>query len=401
MANKLIIHFREHSNELVDWALVDSTGHLLDSKTSFPLQDIQPPKAHCNLVAIIPATLLTLTTVEIPHTTQTKLVQAVPFAIETTTAANIDSLHFAIGTRNADDYLNIAYLDKALMQEWHSKLTAISCDLTSMYPDNLLLPLPENGWSIFIDAETALVRTGPQTGFNIDSDTLVTILQALAAENPPATIAVHNLTASSVLGKQLQTLKIPVDFHPKATYFELISADLTAPTAINLLQNNYRPRTKWLKMNKPWRIASQLAVLWLIIMFVGNIAQLVSLKYQQYRLNHTITHLYQQVFPTATTIDNVQAKITAELHKYQAPFQSQGLIDLLGKAGTIIHNSKTIKLQNIEFRDKQLQIQLTANSFATLDKLAAALKSQGLQVKRDKATTQNNLVSTKLTIGTK
>ena len=65
------------------------------------------------VVAFVPATLVRLATVKVPARQPAKVLQAVPYALEDQVAEDVESLHFAVGTRLEDGSHPVAILARA------------------------------------------------------------------------------------------------------------------------------------------------------------------------------------------------------------------------------------------------------------------------------------------------
>jgi len=56
--------------------------------------------------------------------------------------------------------------------DWLSRLNEAGASPDVLVPETLALPLSQGSWTILLDTEGALVRTGPQAGFAVDPPNL-------------------------------------------------------------------------------------------------------------------------------------------------------------------------------------------------------------------------------------
>src|SRR3546814_16716794 len=76
-------------------------------------------------------------TVEVPARQPAKVLQAAPFVLEEQLAEDVDTLHFALGARQADHRWPLAIVSQTRMQAWLALLQDFAIHADAMVPDVL------------------------------------------------------------------------------------------------------------------------------------------------------------------------------------------------------------------------------------------------------------------------
>ncbi|QLH42222.1 MAG: hypothetical protein HWD59_05505 [Coxiellaceae bacterium] len=80
MKNKLFIYL--DTPEQVAWLLCDATGNIVHTLTQSTLADLTTIAATAEVIVVVPATDVLLTTVELPQLNKKQLINAIPYALE-------------------------------------------------------------------------------------------------------------------------------------------------------------------------------------------------------------------------------------------------------------------------------------------------------------------------------
>lgn len=115
---------------------------------------------------VVPTEQVRLLAVDLPLPNRAKRLEALPFAVEDRIADPLESVHLALGGELAPRRFLVAVVRHAVMAEWIATAEAAGLGHAAMVPDALLLGMPDAGaWSVILDADRALVRSGDGTGF--------------------------------------------------------------------------------------------------------------------------------------------------------------------------------------------------------------------------------------------
>ncbi len=136
------------------------------------------------VIVLVPSEQVILTEVAVPTANRQRQRLAVPYLLEDLLVADVDQLHFALGSYE-DGKVAVAVVAHEQMRHWMEQLAKAGIQPKFMAPDVLALPLREEAWSVALTGDMATIRTGLQSGFSCDADNLPLLLdQALQlAEN--------------------------------------------------------------------------------------------------------------------------------------------------------------------------------------------------------------------------
>src|SRR3546814_6630395 len=122
-------------------------------------------------------------TVEVPARQPAKVLQAAPFVLEEQLAEDVDTLHFALGARQADHRWPLAIVSQTRMQAWLALLQEFAIHADAMVPDVLALQTPDaTHCNALVDGDQVLVRSAHGSGFVCQFDDLPFCLELVDPE---------------------------------------------------------------------------------------------------------------------------------------------------------------------------------------------------------------------------
>ncbi|HET7922784.1 MAG TPA: type II secretion system protein GspL, partial [Gammaproteobacteria bacterium] len=138
MAETLFLHLPA-ADQAVGWLPVDTLGNRIGRVQQGGLTDAAAAARGRRLRVLVPGVHISLLRTSVPTRNPQKLLQAVPFALEDLLAEDIESLHFAIGPRDADG-CSVAVLQRARLEQWLQQLADAGLKADELIPDMLALP---------------------------------------------------------------------------------------------------------------------------------------------------------------------------------------------------------------------------------------------------------------------
>src|SRR3990167_2701534 len=78
------------------------------------------------VLVLVPAEDIVLTQVQLPKMNRSRLLKALPFALEDQLIAEIDTLHFATGAYQAEGHLPVAIVSHQKMKSWLAQLQILN-----------------------------------------------------------------------------------------------------------------------------------------------------------------------------------------------------------------------------------------------------------------------------------
>jgi len=347
----------------------------------------------CQVIMLVPAEQVLLKQAEVPARQTSQLRKAVPFALEDELAPDISELHFALGSRE-DGVTPVAVVDSRLMEGWIGLCRAHGIQPQAILPDLLTLPWQENTWSILLEADQALVRTGLNSGFSCQRELLDTLLQAeLENNDQPQLVNVW------LCDGQEARLALPQDdIETKALAcpdgpLSVMAQGWQPRQGIDLQQGEFKNRPDIAKKLQPWRWAAIIFGVFVVISFSKMLLELKQLNQQQAQLKTQIEKEFKRAFPGAKKVSNVRVRMERELKALRGGGGSSdaNALALLAASSKVITAQKDAKLEAINFRNNRLELQVSTASLSQLDDLKQAIaKEAGATAELSSANSDKN-----------
>lgn len=332
-----------------------------------PLEDLLKLAPGRRTVLIVSSADLRLAGVQLPARQAAKVLQAVPFALEDQLADDIETLHFALGTRQADGTWPVAAVARDAMARWIGGFSVHGVRPDAIIPDVLTLPVPaDHQLSLLIDGDGVLVRSGPCSGFVCHRDDLELCLQMIDPER----------------SRVLRTM-IPRDqaFDPSALPWaqealhgfshplEAMLQGLAGSPHIDLLQGEYSPRQDLLRLWRPWRLAAAMAGASVVLAAAVHGIESFRIGKELEALRAHNRQRYQEIFPSETRIVDLEAQLDQQLARVSGSSTAATLLPLMNVAAEATGAVSGLNVQSVQFRDAALYVGLSAASLQALEQL--------------------------------
>ena len=377
MPDTLLIRFAADDLETVAWLRVAADGRPVGQLHAGLVEQAAADAEGCRVVVLVPGTDITLTEASVPTQSRQRVQRAVPFALEDKLADEIESLHFAVGPRADSGAYPVAVVRRDRMDAWLAALTAANLHPHLMLPDTLAVPRASDAWSLLLDADVALLRSGAWSGFAVETDLLPALLQ-LATSNAETPRELHCYTCTPARAGFPATIQM-IDEGCEEDVMQVLASGMSGSEGMNLLQGSYSRSEQLSRLWKPWRASAAL-------LLIGIILHLVQLGAEYHRLDEArsalaaeIEQVYRTAFPDARKVVNPQAQMKQKLTALRR-LQGKGSADfltLLAQAGGVLHLEKGVDINGVSFRDGRLDVEVLATDLQTLDRLKQQLVARG------------------------
>ena len=352
------------------------------------------------VVLILPGEDVLLTHVSLPIRQTARLRKAIPYALEEDLAADVEELHFALGQRN-HDASDVVIIARQRLDHWLEPFKKQQMMPRAVVPDILTLPWQAGEWTLLQDENRALVRTDNCAGFSCDADSLGALLSArLDGDNQPDVIQRYPCGA-------VRPLQLPADTPAVKTQacdgssLRIFAQGWHPRHSLNLLQAGYNAQTDVAKILKPWRWAAILFGLWLAAGLTQKFIERQQLQNQLAGLQTRAEQIFRQTFPDVKRIVNPRVQLEQRLKALKGGGKDSAgdFLAMLTSSGKVIGGQAELTLDNITYRNGQLNFKVGAKSLSQLDNLKQKLeKETGLMTElrfadsgKDRATGQIRL----------
>jgi general secretion pathway protein L len=398
MQQKLIIHLHARDLSHPSWVVVDETeSHTVTLHgDSAALADVAKER---DVVVLVPSEDVLLTTAILPKMNRSRLMQAIPYAVEEQVIDDVESMHFAVGEHRPDEPLTVAVVARHKMQEWVSLLASWQIVPDSLLPSVMALSDDALTWHAQV-TDIAMVRTGRDSGFACDKENLHELLSlAIAtAHVPPHDIHIDNSQSETLA----LTLSIPVE-EQHVTAEKLLQAmatQLHKSVPLNLLQADFQNKKarRLPKLTSVWRVSVYLLGAWLVLLFLYPIVSFAILDKREADIKNEIAVIYKRHFPEASSVVAPKERMQQKLNKTTANLGDNRLLILMANVGKGLSKSSGVQLKRLDFQNNVMTLEISASSSDVFSAFTDSLSQQGLRVKQQNANLNGARVSATLQV---
>ncbi len=340
------------------------------------------------VVLIIPSEKVVCHHVPFDEKNNRHFLKALPYEIEDHVMGDVEELHFAVGVKQAPQ-ATIAYVNQQWFTEFLQKFIDQDVDIIRCIADFQLLTTAADEKVFWFKRDRLLAHTPDGLGFSTSQDLAPIVLQNILANNEHK-LTVYmtddvyqpNTTISSRTAEDYDDVKLL--FHTLATDAECEfhttppSLSINNSQNINFCSGLYRKKLPVAQWFKEFRGVAMLAVATIATFFVVNIVDATSLSSANKKKRQEIEQAYRTVIPRGVVNDPVR-QLTRKLGRSSSnekPSQAVYLLSIVAPAvqGLGVDMS-TINYNN---KNRQMSINVQANSFNDVEKLRSEIASKGL-----------------------
>ncbi|HKY91798.1 MAG TPA: type II secretion system protein GspL [Nevskiaceae bacterium] len=319
------------------------------------------------VVAFVPGGHVRLAAAQVPARQPGKVLLAVPYALEDQVADDIETLHFAIGPRQADGSHPVAIVGRQQIETWMKPFRAHGVRPEALVPETLALPRDADParWSGLCDGTQVIVRNAPWNGFVCAIDDLPNWL-TLADPEKTSTLRLQIAGESP----DFSSLDRPVDLLPGyRSALGALAADWKPEQSINLLQGAYSQGRDLQRLWQPWKLAAGLAAAWVLIGGAAFALETWRLDRDVKAQDEANLARYQALFPNETRIVDLSTQLDQQVRALTAGGAGAGVLGLLEVVTQALAATPGLKITNLSYRDQALFLSLTGPNLETLDAL--------------------------------
>ncbi len=388
------------------WLVVDAFGNRMGQVQTGTLMEAAPFAAGRRLRVCVPGSAVMLLHADIPSNNAQKILQAVPFALEDRLAEDVDTLHFAVGAREAHGY-PVAVVTRACMQQWLNDLAAVDLAPAELLPDVLALPVREHTLIVAPDERQMLARFPDGVAVIAETSLMPLMLERHLSVLPATENCTHALVYASddalapEVREVLTTRQLEIAYRPANDgAIALMATTVRDSRAINLLQGEFGPRGGTIENWRRWRSAVWLLAALCAMFVVQQAVSEFRLRHEATRLDNQVTALFHQALPNVTHMVDPQAQMQQRLNQLTGgAANSEGLLAMLTAVGNALQSQSSVQLQSFSYHDGSLQLQVQAGSIDALDTVKNLLaKDPAFHVDMDSVSSSAGQTTGRLTL---
>jgi general secretion pathway protein L len=361
------------------WGAFDSTGRLVGSVGRGTLQSAHSALAGRRCAALVNAVDVLSADAALPAASQARLRQIVPYSLEESLADDVDQMVFAIGPRLPSGVTQVAAVAKDRMDAWLGALRSAGLVPNAVYSEaDGIQDIPAT-LVLLIEGERIAGRKPGQAPFVFEGLPLKQVLALVLARQADEPELRHvrvftDTTGHTRFGEELASLsgqfasadvKILND-----GVFPHLAATLAQRPGTNLLQGAYAPRSNWLAMLKPWRLAASLFAASVGLALALQGAQYWQLKRADGALDALLASTCQRVVGQTST-SACQREVSQRLGA-EAGSSTEGYLSTLAAIAAV--RDADLRIDALSYRNRVMDLQLMAPSVTALDEFSRALE---------------------------
>lgn len=390
MAEYLVIRIAAEAERPASWIPVDGNGTRLGAPATGTLEDAAAAADGREVIVLVPAGNVLTTTVDVPIRGGSRLLAALPFALEEQVADDVEALHFAPGPRHDNGRLPVAVVSHEQMREWLERLENAGIPAARMVPENYGLARIPGTLSVLAAEDQVMFNDGEDNEFLLQgvkpSDALAVagVLDEPAGDGAsPRHLVVYCEPADEDRFRHdwiaLRHELAGVDIHllPDGVLPRL-AVTVAAGNGVDLLQGQYGRRTETGALLRPWRTAALLLVALGVVALGGKAVDTWRLSHEADTLKAQFTEEYREIRPgdTRDIVDPV-ATVNSVLRSYGTPAATTVFLPTLRELGAALQQNGDADIEAISYRAGVVDVRLTAPDVATLDNIQRQVGRSG------------------------
>ncbi|NNF67582.1 MAG: hypothetical protein HKM98_08745, partial [Gammaproteobacteria bacterium] len=307
MSEFLVLRLHAGQADRASWVIADSSGERASLPETGSVDEAIERAGERPVIVLVPGQEVLTTRVTLPVRGTSKMLQAVPFALEEQLADDVSTMHFALGLRHPDGSVTVSAVRQDLMEHWLARLDDAGLNVSRMLPETVGIP-ESDGISILVDGEQCFIRDPEGKTLVGDTDTVATYVTAMgfAGDSRPAELYISDTDGQS-FAPAVSEIRLSL---PDINVNEIRhgALPLMAATALlsdqpNLLQGPYLRSSGNDKIWQPWRTAAILGGVFLLTALGSKSFEVLRIKSELRDLNAEISQIASATLPGSRIVD--------------------------------------------------------------------------------------------------
>lgn len=392
MTESLIIHLRDGAAP--QWMVCNEDGNVIVNAVSGELSQATAMSLGRRVVVILPASEALVADSEAPAKSAAKLAQVIPYALEERVADEIESLHFALGERDATSgRVPVVVIERARIDARIAELRAAGLSPTAVYSEASLLPSMPGQMIALLDGDTLSLRTAdsvplvmPALSINDAFEMALATQVAPVAGLEAAPLGLLLYAGHDEWQAHEQTVDawrdrftgVKVQLLPSGPLSVLAPAAASGE-AVNILQGPLAVASPLQTGWRAWRVAAVLAGVLLCLHLGSRVFELQRLKKTEATLDLGIEDAFRAAMPGQQNATNARRRVAQRLDEINSGGGGGNLLPALSALANARSAAPTTTIEGINFRDGVLDLRVIAPDAASLDAIGQQLRAGSWQ----------------------
>ena len=388
MAEFLVLRLGEDTDQPVSWIAVDDRGTRRGNPRSGDLAEAAAEVGDRTLIVLAPASQALTFSTALPAK-GSRLLAALPYALEDQVADDIENLHFAPGKRHASGALPVAVVAKESLERWLGQLRGAGLTPASIIPENHGLARTPNTLSLLVADDQVFFNDGAEMAFVIagmSPSEAVAAAGSIGDEQSETSkhllvycdAAVNNQYEKDWALLRHELASVDVNLLPDGVLPRL-AVTVASGEGINLLQGRYGHKTEVTAMLRPWRYAAIFLLALGIVGLIGKAADYYRLSAEQSALKLQFTAQYRELRPNDSrdVVDPVSTVRDLRRSIGATNASDPVFLQLLLQIAEALQQNDAAVVESARYRAGVIDIRLNAPDIPTLDRIIKAVNASG------------------------
>jgi general secretion pathway protein L len=393
MPQTLVLRLPAPGQDETEWLTLDEQGMPATMKQRGPLSLAAAVARAAKVTVLAPATQILLAEPELPPGSGGKLARAVPFALEEQLTEDIDQLSFAIGRRRANGNTPVAVVSRSVLEGWIAELRAAGIEPAAMYADMSLLPENPGQTVLWLENERLAVRRPGTLPFSVELSPLTEalIVAGVIADPLEPSETPKELENAILFVTREDWARVQDEFEALLEKFESLkiqiltdgplpwlARELGSADSVNLLQGDFARGPDYGERWREWRTAAVLAGVLLLVHLTAQALQIHKANHESTLLDGQMSQIFSIAMPGDKMVDprrQMQAQLDRIRKSGAGP---QYFLHTLQVLAAALATSPKARIESMSYRERSLDVKLTAPDLASLTTISQFVGKQGL-----------------------
>lgn len=388
MAEQVLIRFTLERPDYFEWLITDKKGSPTGAVGRGVAEQLADACRKRQAILLLPAVDVLLTRVRLPARNAAAIAKALPYALEDQLAEDVEALHFVRGAQDAQGNMPVAVIQRHRLERYLEILAKVKVRPVRAYPAPLMLPWQDDCWSMLIEDDQVLLRTGLSQGLGLEVDNLPPLLERLLEAQdgrPRLKLWVSGETEAGLQQMADAGFEVAQAVKTSAT-LEVLASGFGNVGGLDLLQGLGDQGDAAAGAMRIWRVAAALLVLALGVQMAGMGYGYWLLQQQEQALDRQVETLFRDTFPQVKRLVSARDQADQQLAELRGLYGGGGdaFLGLLFVSGEELNRDADLKLTGMNFKTGILQLMLTGKELGQFEELKQRLeqrKDRRLEVK--------------------
>jgi general secretion pathway protein L len=375
-----------------------AAGLPLSAPQQGSLADASAAAAGRQLVVLLPGAEVVQLAAELPALPAARLLAAVPYAVEDSVAADVDTLHFAVGRRGDDGRTQVAVIDRGTLQSVLDALRDAGLEPDAVHADSALITGQPGHLVLLLDGATVHACRPGERAVSLPAEPLGAAIDLALHGSPSVADGADPAGALGLLAfvdagewprraAALEALRprfaaMQVQQLPAGT-LPWLASQLAAGSPVNLLQGAFAPRRRRALDWRRWRLAAALAATALVLHVGGQAWELRQLASRERELDSRLIEALaplQAALPAQASPREARRAVESLLARARAGGDAGGaLLPALAAFAQARAATPAARLEAIGYDGAAVELRIRAPDAGSLETLGNALRAGGWQ----------------------